>query len=140
MPRESLGRFAAVLGMALGEADRRPPIVDFANVRQRLEARRFGRVHALAAAVAALAALWFVGSSLAADRRADAASWPSCKTRIRDVQAQAEMYKRRDRPGGRRRSLAGDRRQSGSMSWSSSPAACGRSRSPPKTFPSPTMP
>ena len=31
----SLARFAAVLGMALSEADRRPPIVDFVNVRRR---------------------------------------------------------------------------------------------------------
>jgi hypothetical protein len=48
---------AAVLGMALTEADRRPPVIDFINVRRRAEARRFGRVHALAAAAAVIAAL-----------------------------------------------------------------------------------
>jgi Tfp pilus assembly PilM family ATPase len=56
----SLGRFAAVLGMALTEADRRPPIVDFVNVRRRAAARRFGRLHALAAAAAAVVALGLV--------------------------------------------------------------------------------
>lgn len=59
---ESLGRFTAVLGMALGEADRRAPIVDFANVRRKVEARRFSRVHVLAAAVLGVAALWFANS------------------------------------------------------------------------------
>jgi hypothetical protein len=54
---ESLGRFAAVLGMALTEADRRPPIVDFANVRRRAEPQRFTRTHALAAVAAAVALL-----------------------------------------------------------------------------------
>jgi Tfp pilus assembly PilM family ATPase len=50
-------RFAAVLGMALTEADRRPPIVDFVNVRQRVAAGRFGRQYVLAAATAAIVAL-----------------------------------------------------------------------------------
>lgn len=59
---ESQNRFAAVLGLALGEADRRPPIVDFANVRRRPEARRFNRTHALAAAAAAIALLGFGGN------------------------------------------------------------------------------
>lgn len=59
VPGESLARFAAVLGMALNEADRRPPIVDFANVRRRAEATRFTRTHAMAAAAAAIAALGF---------------------------------------------------------------------------------
>jgi hypothetical protein len=54
---ESLARFAAVLGMALTEADRRPPIVDFANVRRRAEPQRFTRTHALAAAAAAAVVL-----------------------------------------------------------------------------------
>ncbi len=57
---ESLGRFAAVLGMALNEADRRPPIVDFANIRRRVEAARFTRTHAMATAAAAIAVLGFV--------------------------------------------------------------------------------
>ncbi|MCI0332376.1 MAG: hypothetical protein L0228_04030 [Planctomycetes bacterium] len=60
VPADNLARFAAVLGMALGEADRRPPIVDFANVRRKAERRQFGRVHALAAAAAVVAGLWFV--------------------------------------------------------------------------------
>jgi Tfp pilus assembly PilM family ATPase len=50
----SLARFAAVLGMALNEADHRPPIVDFINVRRRPARRRFERSHAIAAAAAAV--------------------------------------------------------------------------------------
>jgi Tfp pilus assembly PilM family ATPase len=57
VPTESLSRFAAVLGMALGEADRRPPVVDFANVRRKVERRQFGRVHALAVAALVIALL-----------------------------------------------------------------------------------
>jgi hypothetical protein len=63
VPADSLSRFAAVLGMALGEADRRPPIVDFANVRRKAERRQFGRVHALAAAAAVIAVLAFATQS-----------------------------------------------------------------------------
>ncbi len=59
LPAGSLARFAAVLGMALCEADHRPPIVDFVNVRRRAARRRFGRIHALAAAAAAVALLGF---------------------------------------------------------------------------------
>ncbi len=59
VPPESLGRFAAVLSMALSEAERRPPIIDFANVRKQVVVRRFNRVHVLAASVAALVLLWF---------------------------------------------------------------------------------
>jgi hypothetical protein len=53
---DSLARFAAVMGMALGEADRRPPVVDFLNVRRRAAERKFTRQHgvALAAAVAVI--------------------------------------------------------------------------------------
>jgi len=54
VPAESLSRFSAVLGMALSEADRRAPIVDFLNVRRRAEKQRFGRTHAIAVATAAL--------------------------------------------------------------------------------------
>jgi hypothetical protein len=54
---QSLGRFAAALGMALDEADRKAPVIDFLNPRRRIEARRFSRVHALAAAAAVLAVL-----------------------------------------------------------------------------------
>src|SRR5262249_11187953 len=55
--KEMLPRFAAALGMALGEADRRPPVVDFLHVRRRAERQRFSRVHALAAAAAVVAVL-----------------------------------------------------------------------------------
>jgi Tfp pilus assembly PilM family ATPase len=58
---ESLSRFSAVLGMALAEADRRRPIVDFLNVRRPAEKQRFGRVHALAAAAAAVVVLFLGG-------------------------------------------------------------------------------
>ena len=61
VPVESQSRFAAVLGMALGEAERRPPVVDFLNVRRRVEARKFTRQHMLAAALAALVVLFFGG-------------------------------------------------------------------------------
>jgi hypothetical protein len=57
---ESLARFAAVLGMALTEADRRAPIVDFVNVRRRAEPQSFTRTHALAAAAAAVVLLAFL--------------------------------------------------------------------------------
>jgi hypothetical protein len=45
--------------MALGEADRRPPVIDFLHVRRRVEERRFTRIHALAAAAAAVFVLSF---------------------------------------------------------------------------------
>jgi Tfp pilus assembly PilM family ATPase len=54
LPPERLACFASTLGMALGEADRRPPVVDFLNVRRRVEVRKFTRQHALMAATAAL--------------------------------------------------------------------------------------
>jgi hypothetical protein len=59
---ESLARFAAVLGMALAEAERRPPIVDFINFRRRREAQRFTRTHAIGAAAAAIAVLGIGGN------------------------------------------------------------------------------
>lgn len=59
LPPESLTRFASTLGMALGEADRRPPVVDFLHVRRRAEVRKFTRQHALLAATAALVVLFF---------------------------------------------------------------------------------
>ncbi len=89
---ESLGRFAAVLGMALSEADRRPPIVDFANVRKQVEPRRFTRTHALAAAAAAIAVLLFAAymwQTLAKPARELA----ELQNRTRDVEAQAATYK-----------------------------------------------
>ncbi|MEX0641752.1 MAG: hypothetical protein WD468_03575, partial [Pirellulales bacterium] len=57
LPPDSLARFAAVLGMALCEADHKAPIVDFVNVRHRAVRQRFGRMHALAAATAAVVLL-----------------------------------------------------------------------------------
>jgi Tfp pilus assembly PilM family ATPase len=53
VPPASLARFSSVLGMALAEADRRPPIVDFLNVRKKVERARFTREHAIAAGAAA---------------------------------------------------------------------------------------
>jgi hypothetical protein len=58
VPADGLARFAAVLGMALNEADRRAPIVDFANIRRKAERRPFGRVHVLAATAAVIGLLW----------------------------------------------------------------------------------
>jgi Tfp pilus assembly PilM family ATPase len=92
VPAESLARFAAVLGMALNEADRRPPIVDFANVRRRLEARRFTRAHALAAAAAAVAALWFA-AHLWRQISDPARELAQLENRIQALQSQADMYK-----------------------------------------------
>lgn len=90
---ESLSRFAAVLGMALNEADRRPPIVDFANVRKKVEARRFTRVHLQAAAVAALLVLWG-GFYVWRQFSEPAKELAELQNRIRDVQAQTNMYKK----------------------------------------------
>jgi Tfp pilus assembly PilM family ATPase len=59
VPSESAGRLAAVLGMALGEADRRPPVIDFLHVRRREEVQRFSRLHVLAAAAAAILILGY---------------------------------------------------------------------------------
>ncbi len=89
---ESLARFSAVLGMALGEVDRQPPIVDFANVRRRTEARRFTRVHGLAAAVAAAALLWFA-VYLWQQMAGPARQLAELESRIAELQSQADMYK-----------------------------------------------
>lgn len=89
---ETLGRFAAVLGMALDEANRQRPIVDFANVRKRAEVRRFSRVHALAAAVAVLCVLWLAAhlwQQLAKPTR----ELEDLRTQIHNVEAQAETFK-----------------------------------------------
>jgi Tfp pilus assembly PilM family ATPase len=51
---QDAGRLAAVMGLALGEADRKPPVIDFLHVRRRTEQARFTRLHALAAAAAAI--------------------------------------------------------------------------------------
>jgi Tfp pilus assembly PilM family ATPase/Tfp pilus assembly protein PilN len=92
VPAESLGRFAAALGMAVSEAERRPPIVDFANVRKRVEVRRFSRVHILAAGVAAAAVLWF-GAHVWQQISAPTRELAELQARIRDVESQAETYK-----------------------------------------------
>ncbi len=92
LSRESLGRFGAVLGMALGEAERRPPIVDFSNVRRRIEARRFGRQHALAAIAAGLVAV-FVGGYLYYQLSEPARELAALQKQIREVQSQADTFK-----------------------------------------------
>jgi hypothetical protein len=89
---ESLGRFAAALGMALGEADRRPPIVDFANVRKKLETRRFSRVHVLAASAACVVALWFA-NSLREEYAEQGRKLVELQSQIHDAEVQANMYK-----------------------------------------------
>jgi Tfp pilus assembly PilM family ATPase len=89
---EAAGRFAAVLGMALSEGDRRAPIVDFANPRKRGEVRRFSRVHALAAAVAALVLIWF-GAHLWKKIADPARELAQFQQRTREVESQLERYK-----------------------------------------------
>lgn len=91
VPADSLARFAAVLGMALSEADRRPPIVDFANVRRRAAARQFGRVHALAAAAAVIAGLWFA-AHLWRQVSDPAREVAEIEAEIAGLQSQAEKY------------------------------------------------
>jgi hypothetical protein len=56
---QDAGRLAAVLGLALAEADRRPPVIDFLHVRRRIEVTRFTRLHALAVATAAIILISF---------------------------------------------------------------------------------
>lgn len=92
LPPESLGRFSSVLGMALSAASRERPVVDFANVRKRVEVRRFSRVHALASAAAAAAALWFV-AHLWRQLSEPTRELASLQNRIHDVESQAEKYK-----------------------------------------------
>jgi hypothetical protein len=92
VPPESLGRFASVLGMALGEADRQRLIVDFANVRKRAETRRFSRVHALAIGAVAVAALWFV-AYLWRQISEPTRELAELHNRIHEAESQAEMYK-----------------------------------------------
>jgi Tfp pilus assembly PilM family ATPase len=86
----SLARFAAVLGMATSEADRRAPVIDFLNVRRRVAARRFTRTHAIAAAGAAMIValiafnLWYQGAAL--DRKL-----ADVRQQIQDRQAMVEQ-------------------------------------------------
>jgi hypothetical protein len=89
---ENLGRFAAVLGLALGEADRQRPIVDFANVRKRVDSRRFTRMHILAAAAAAcvlLAAGLFLWQQMAGA----AGELARLQQEIRDTETKADGFK-----------------------------------------------
>jgi HAMP domain-containing protein len=89
---ESVGRFGAVLGMALSEAARERPIVDFANIRKRVESRRFTRVHALAAAAAAMVVLafaFYLWQKLAGPTRELA----DLRNRIGEVETQAATFK-----------------------------------------------
>jgi Tfp pilus assembly PilM family ATPase len=89
---ESQSRFSAVLGMALGELDRRAPVIDFASPRRRREARRYERVHVLAASAAAvglLAILFSMWRQYADPARELAA----LETKISEQQQQAEIYK-----------------------------------------------
>ncbi len=73
---EHVGRLVGVLGTALDEADRQPPVVDFLHIRRHQEQRRFGRVHALAAGAVVLAALalgmhmWRQGTAAVREREA----------------------------------------------------------------------
>jgi Tfp pilus assembly PilM family ATPase len=90
---ESLGRYSAVLGMALNEADRRAPVVDFANVRRKATSRRFTRVHALAVATAAMLALWFA-AHMWKQLSDPARKVAELQSQIRDVQAQTALYKK----------------------------------------------
>jgi hypothetical protein len=92
VPAESLARFTALLGMALGEADRRPPIVDFANVRRRAATRRFSREHAIAVAAVAVVVL-AVGLYLWRQLANPARVLAQLEGRLRDVQSQADQFK-----------------------------------------------
>jgi Tfp pilus assembly PilM family ATPase len=88
---DGLARFAAVLGMALTEADRRPPVVDFANVRRTAEGRRIGRVHALAAAAAVIGILAVV-ANLWRQASAPAKQLAEIEAAIAAMQPQAEPF------------------------------------------------
>ena len=59
VPPGSLARFGALMGMALGEADGREPVVDFLHVRRRKQRQKFTRQHLFAAAAAAVMLLFF---------------------------------------------------------------------------------
>jgi Tfp pilus assembly PilM family ATPase len=86
---ESLARFSAVLGMALAEADRQPPIVDFLNVRRRAEKQRFSRQHAQLAALAAVLVL-AVGTFLWLRQHAVAVKLAAVQQEIADLKAEME--------------------------------------------------
>jgi Tfp pilus assembly PilM family ATPase len=90
---ESINRFAATLGMALDEANREQPSVDFANIRRRQEVRRFNRTHGLIAAAAGCVALliaFLLYNRLAEPGRQLA----SVQQQTRDAQTQADGLKK----------------------------------------------
>jgi hypothetical protein len=91
VPADGLARFAAVPGMALNEADRTPPIVDFANVRRAVQGQRFGRVHALAAAAAIIGVLAFL-VNLWREVAAPARELAEIQAEIAALEAQIEPY------------------------------------------------
>lgn len=89
---DKLSRFSAVLGMALSEADRRAPIIDFANVRKRVVPRRFSLVHLQLAAVAVLLVAWF-GLHAWKSFAKPAQELADTEKRIQEVQEETRMYK-----------------------------------------------
>jgi len=91
VPADGLARFAAVLGMALSEADRRPPIVDFANVRQKVERKKYGRVHVLAA-TAAVIALLALGAQMWRTLSGETQKLAELEAEIAGIQSQVEKY------------------------------------------------
>jgi hypothetical protein len=92
IPAESLARFAAVLGMALSESDRRPPVIDFANVRRQPTAKRFTRTHVLAAVAAAALVFWFA-STLWRQLYVPSRELAELNEEIQKLQSEAEVYK-----------------------------------------------
>jgi Tfp pilus assembly PilM family ATPase len=91
--KEALPRFAAVLGMALGEADRRPPVVDFLHVRRRAQQQRFSRLHGLAVAAAAVVVL-AVGVKLWRDAVAPFIQLQQLNNEIADLDKQNKQYQK----------------------------------------------
>jgi HAMP domain-containing protein len=91
LSKESLARFAAVLGMALGEADRRAPVLDFLHVRRRTETKKFTRTHALAAIAAAVIVLAYA-LILWQRAAAPARELARVNTELASVRKQIEQY------------------------------------------------
>jgi hypothetical protein len=90
---ESLARFGAVLGMALAEASRQPPILDFINFRRRQETKRFTRTHAIAAAAAAIAVLGIGGNMWLKSWRA-ASELAAVQNEIKVAQESQKQYEK----------------------------------------------
>lgn len=91
MPGDARDRFAAPLGMSLNEADRRPPIIDFANVRKKAERRPFTRTHALAAAAVASVLLFF-GAQLWQQIAGASGTLQMLNAEIADTESEAEGF------------------------------------------------